>query len=137
MYKIWFLQLDCTSITNVTKLPAEFLKFWNAFYFPFSFSVLIFCRSLPSLLICDIFAQVFPIFTAVSINSLKFAPVALKMSWCPFEASHYIIHHFQHQRLTSVRGKFAANKPCPASRCVFRWKKWNYKTNLESSTSTV
>lgn len=38
MYKIWFLQLDCTSITNVTKLQAEFLNFWNAFYFPFSSS---------------------------------------------------------------------------------------------------
>lgn len=39
VYKIWLLKLECTSITNVTKLHAEFLRFWNAFYFPFFLSV--------------------------------------------------------------------------------------------------
>lgn len=126
MYKIWFLQLDFTSVTNVTKLHAEFLRFWNALYFPFSFSfwfsvdhfslfwsVMYLLRCFPFLWQCQLTPLNLPLLLSECLDVL-------------FEASLSIIYHCQHQRLTLVRVKFAANKPFSLSRCALRWKKWNY-----------
>lgn len=137
VYKIWLLKLECTSITNVTKLHAEFLRFWNAFYFPLFLSVWFSVGHFSLFWSVMYLLRCFPFLWQCQLTPLNLPLLLSKCLDVPFEAFLSISHHFQHQRLTSVRGKFAANKPCPASRCVFRWKKWNYEMNLKSSTSTV
>lgn len=133
------MQLDCTSITNVTKLHAEFLRCWNVLHFPFSFSfwfsvvhfslfwsVMYLLRCFPFLWQCQLTPLNLPLLLSEYLDVL-------------FEAFLSIIHHFQHQRLTLVRVKFAANKPFPSLLVDVCWDerngimKWASKTALALS----